>query len=434
MTQDLHIWKPYTQQALDPLPIAIERAEGVYLYTKDGRRLIDGISSWWVNIHGHAHPHIAAAIARQAEQLEQVIFAGFTHEPAERLACKLKQVVPRAMSHIFLSDNGSTAVEVALKMAVQYWQNTGQPERRKVIALEHAYHGDTVGAMSLSEASAFTDAFKDMLFPILRSHSAYCYRCPVGKERSTCHIECLDKLQGLLEEQGSEVAAMIVEPLIQGAGGMIMHPPEFLKRTRELCSRHGVLLIADEVFTGFGRTGTMFACDGVDVIPDIMCVSKGLTGGFLPFAATLCSDEIYAPFHVPDRTKTLFHGHSYAGNPLGCAAAIANLEVFETEPVFDRIRTVERIHAERLPLLGENSLVGDARMVGTVAAIELIADDAGYLSDLKPKLYDFFLSKGVLLRPLGNIVYILPPYVIQPDELHYIYDVVTEAIGSLSDL
>ena len=433
MTQDLHIWRPYTQQALDPLPIPIERAEGVYLYTKDGRRLIDGISSWWVNIHGHAHPHIAAAIAKQAEHLEHVIFAGFTHEPAERLTCKLKQVVPPAMSHIFLSDNGSTAVEVALKMAVQYWQNTGKPERRKVIALEHAYHGDTVGAMSVSEASAFTDAFKDMLFPVLRTHSAYCYRCPVGKERETCHIECLDKLQGLLEEQGGEVAAMIVEPLIQGAGGMIMHPPEFLKRTRELCSRHGVLLIVDEVFTGFGRTGPMFACDGVDVVPDIMCVSKGLTGGFLPFAATLCSDEVYAPFHVPDRMKSLFHGHSYAGNPLGCAAAIANLEVFETEPVFERIRTVERIHRERLPPLAENSRVGDARMVGTVAAIELIADDAGYLSDLKPKLYDFFLSKGVLLRPLGNIVYILPPYVIQPDELHYIYDVVTEAIGSLSD-
>lgn len=432
MKKNLQIWRPYTQQALDPVSIPVERAEGVYLYTKDGRRLIDGISSWWVNIHGHAHSHIASAISEQANRLEQVIFAGFTHDPAEELASKLKQVVPSSMSHIFFSDNGSTAVEVALKMAIQFWKNTGQPERCKVVALEHAYHGDTLGAMSVSDASAFTEAFKDMLFPVLRSHSAYCYRCPVNKERSTCQIECLDKLESLLEKEGDTIAAMIVEPLIQGAGGMIMHPPEFLQKTRELCNKHGVLLIVDEVFTGFGRTGTMFACDGANVIPDIMCLSKGLTGGFLPFAATLCSDKIYAPFHAPDRMRTLFHGHSYAGNPLGCAAAIASLEIFENEPVFERIQTVERIHKERLPSLIESPLVGDVRMTGTVAAIELLADDAGYMSELKPKLYDFFLNKGVLLRPLGNVVYILPPYIIKPDELHYIYDVVTESLDFIA--
>ncbi len=433
MNDPFQIWQPYTQQALDPAPITIERAEGVYLYTADGKRLIDAISSWWVNIHGHAHPHIAAAVADQAGRMEHVIFAGFTHKPAQHLACKLRQVTPEALSHIFFSDNGSTAVEVALKMAVQYWRNVGKPERKQIIALEHAYHGDTVGAMAVSEASAFTEAFEDLLFPVQRGHSAYCYRCPVGRKRDTCDIECLERIEALLEEKGQEVAAVIVEPLIQGAGGMIMHPPEFLKRTRELCTRHGVLLIADEVFTGFGRTGSMFACDGAEVVPDIMCLSKGLTGGFLPFAATLCTDTVYAPFHAPDRMRTLVHGHSYAGNPIGCAAAVASLEVFESEPVFERIRTVERIHRERLPLLAEHPMVGDARMIGTVAAMELEAGDAGYLSDMKSRLYDFFLSRGVLLRPLGNIIYILPPYVIQPDELHYVYDVVGEAIEHISE-
>lgn len=433
MHKPLHIWHPYTQEALDPEPVRIKRAEGVYLYTEDGRKLLDGISSWWVNIHGHAHPRISEAIAEQARQMEHVIFAGFTHEPAEQLSAKLRNITPEGLSHIFFSDNGSTAVEVALKMAVQYWRNRGEGQRKNIIALEHAYHGDTVGAMSVSARSAFTDAFDDMLFEVQHAHSAYCYRCPVGLKPESCSIECLASIQTLLEQQAGTVAAVIVEPLLQGAGGMIMHPPEFLRRISELCREHGVLLIADEVLTGFGRTGAMFACELAGVIPDIMCLSKGLTGGFLPFSATLCSEEIYSSFLAPDRMHTLFHGHSYAGNPLGCAAALASLEIFESEPVFDRIRTIERIHHERLPLLGQNPLVGDTRMIGTVAALELETDDPGYLSDIRPVLYDFFVSHGVLLRPLGNVIYILPPYVIQADELHYVYDVVSEAIEHIAE-
>ena len=433
MFKPLHIWHPYTQEALDPEPVRIKRAEGVYLYTEDGRKLLDGISSWWVNIHGHAHPRISEAIAEQARQMEHVIFAGFTHEPAEQLSAKLRNITPEGLSHIFFSDNGSTAVEVALKMAVQYWRNRGEGQRKNIIALEHAYHGDTVGAMSVSARSAFTDAFDDMLFEVGHAHSAYCYRCPVGLKPDSCSIECLASIQALLEQHAGTVAAVIVEPLLQGAGGMIMHPPEFLRRISELCREHGVLLIADEVLTGFGRTGAMFACELAGVIPDIMCLSKGLTGGFLPFSATLCSEEIYSSFLAPDRMHTLFHGHSYAGNPLGCAAALASLEIFESEPVFDRIRTIERIHHERLPLLGQNPLVGDTRMIGTVAALELETDDPGYLSDIRPVLYDFFVSHGVLLRPLGNVIYILPPYVIQADELHYVYDVVSEAIEHIAE-
>ena len=433
MDEPLHIWHPYTQESLDPEPIRIKRAEGVYLYTEDGRRLLDGISSWWVNTHGHAHPRISAAIAKQARELEHVIFAGFTHEPAERLACKLRSVTPEGLSHIFFSDNGSTAVEVALKMAIQYWKNRGAGQRKNIIALEHSYHGDTVGAMSVSAESPFTEAFNDMCFEVQHAHSAYCYRCPVGLKRESCSIECVASIQTLLEQQESTVAAVIVEPLLQGAGGMIMHPPEFLERIGRLCREHGVLLIADEVLTGFGRTGAMFASELAGVTPDIMCLSKGLTGGYLPFSATLCSEEVYAAFLATDRMRTFFHGHSYAGNPLGCAAALANLEIFESEPVFDRIRTIERIHRERLPLLGESPLVGDTRMIGTVAALELETDDPGYLSDVRPVLYDFFINHGVLLRPLGNIIYILPPYVIRPDELHFIYDVVAEALDHISD-
>ena len=253
MAKPLHIWRPYTQELLEPEPIRIKKAEGVYLYTEDGRRLLDGISSWWVNIHGHAHPRISAAIGKQAQELEHVIFAGFTHEPAERLACKLGEITADGLPHVFFSDNGSTAVEVALKMAVQYWKNRGESRRKNIIALEHAYHGDTVGAMSVSADSAFTEAFDNMRFEVQHAHSAYCYRCPVGLKRATCSIECLASMQTLLEQQAGTVAAVIVEPLLQGAGGMIMHPTEFLEQISRLCREHGVLLIADEVLTGIRK-------------------------------------------------------------------------------------------------------------------------------------------------------------------------------------
>jgi adenosylmethionine-8-amino-7-oxononanoate aminotransferase len=423
----LHIWHPFTQEALEPPPLAVSRAEGVYLYTEDGRRILDGISSWWVNLHGHAHPHIARAVADQAARLEHVVFAGVTHDAAARLSAELGAVAPDGLSRVFFSDDGSTAVEVALKMALQFWKNQGRP-RFRLIALDHAYHGDTAGAMSVGADSPFTAAFETMRFPVERAHSAYCHKCPVGKKRESCSIDCLDSIARILEQHADETAAVIVEPLLQGAGGMIMHPVEFLQGIRKLTREHGVLLIADEVLTGFGRTGAMFACDRAGIAPDIMCLSKGLTGGFLPFAATLATEEIYNAFDAPDRMRTFFHGHSYAGNPLGCAAAVANLEIFRNEPVFERIRTISRIHGERLPAFLADPRVGDARSLGTVAAIELNADDAGYLSEIRPALYRFFLDRDLLLRPLGNIIYILPPYVITPEELNGIYDLIGEAI------
>jgi adenosylmethionine-8-amino-7-oxononanoate aminotransferase len=431
MTRDLKIWHPFTQEALDPPPIRITRAEGVFLYTEDGRRLIDGISSWWVNLHGHGHPAIVSAIAAQAAKLDHVLLAGFTHDAVENLRDSLRKVLPPGLAHIFFSDDGSTAVEVALKIAVQYWKNVGRPEKRWLVALDHAYHGDTVGAMSVGAESAFTDPFRDLLFPVHRVHSAYCYRCPVGKTRATCNIDCVEKLKRLLEEKHGEIAAVIVEPLLQGAGGMIVHPVEFLQRVRRLCSDHNVLLIADEVLTGFGRCGKMFACELARVPPDLMCLSKGLTGGVLPMGATVCTQEIHEAFVDTDRGRTFYHGHSYTGNPIAAAAGVASLGIFEREPVFERIDAIAKIHCERLAAIRNHPAVGDVRTIGTMAAVALRADDPGYASQLRPKLYKFVLDAGVLLRPLGNIVYVLPPYAISPEELNYVHDRIAESLDLL---
>ena len=431
MSGGLQIWHPFTQAAIDPPPIKIARAESVYLYTEDGRRIIDAISSWWVNIHGHGHPAITEAIAAQAKKVDHVLMAGFTHEAAERLIYGLRRVVPAPLKHIFFSDDGSTAVEVALKMAVQYWGNIGRPEKRGIVALEHAYHGDTVGAMSVGAESAFNEPFRSMLFPVHRVHGAYCYRCPVEKTRATCAIDCADKLARLLEEKSNEIAAVIVEPLLQGAGGMIVHPVEFLQKVREICTRHGVLLIADEVLTGFGRCGKMFACELAGVEPDLMCLSKGLTGGVLPMGATLCADEIYDAFLSEDRSRTFYHGHSYTGNPIAAAAGAASLQIFEQEPVFERIAAIAAIHRERLAAIRNHPAVGEVRQIGTMAAVELRADDAGYFSKLRPRLYKFFLESGVLLRPLGNVVYVLPPYIISASDLHFVHDVISKALDCI---
>jgi adenosylmethionine---8-amino-7-oxononanoate aminotransferase len=431
MSFPLKIWHPFTNGALDPPPILVRRAEGAYLYTADGRKIVDAISSWWVNLHGHANPRIAGAIAEQGKKLEHVILAGFSHDAAEELAARLSKWLPTELRHLFFSDDGSTAVEVALKLAVQHFQNLGRPAKTEIVALAHGYHGDTAGAMSVSDESPFTDPFQSMRYAVHRVHSAYCYRCPVGLQRESCHIECTGQLEKLLEERGESIATVIVEPLLQGAGGMIVHPVEFLQKVRALCTKHDVLLIADEVLTGFGRTGKMFACDLANVKPDLMCVSKGITGGFLAMGVTLCTDRVERAFRSENRMHTFYHGHSYTGNALACAAANANLQIFDDEPVFDRIATIARIHGERLAQLRGMHQVGETRQIGTMGAIELVAEDAGYLSALRPRLYGFFLERGVLLRPLGNVVYILPPYVIEPEELWSVYDVIVEAVQTL---
>ncbi len=428
-----HLWHPYTQMKTAPPPLPIVSGKGVYLYTEDGRRILDGISSWWVNIHGHSHPRLNEALAQQANELEHVLFAGFTHGPAAFLAEELVEVLPSNLTRIFYSDNGSTAVEVALKMAFQYWANTGQPQRRDFIVLDHAYHGDTVGSMSASAESLFTKPFEPLLFKVRRVSAPYCFRCPLGLQRAHCRIDCLSSLEQVLSEAGETTAGVLLEPMLQGAGGMIVWPSEFLAGARRLCDQHGVLLIADEVFTGFGRTGKMFACEHAQVQPDLMCLSKALTGGYLPMGVTAATQTIFDAFLNDDRKKTFFHGHSYTANPLACAVARASLALLRREGLIDRVHRLETLFRARGESLLRLERVGDVRVLGGVLAIELVHDRHtraadGYLDQIGPELTVEFLRRGLLLRPLGNIIYFMTPYVILDNEAHWALDQIEEVL------
>lgn len=419
-----HVWHPYTQMQTAPAPLPIVRGRGVYLYTEDGRRLLDGISSWWVNIHGHSHPKLNEALAAQARELEHVVFAGCTHRPAVELAERLANLLPAGLTRIFYSDNGSTAVEAALKMAWQYWENRGMVERRLFVTLQYAYHGDTVGAMSAGAESLFTRPFAGLLFQTARAHAPFCYRCPLGLHRAACRIDCLGDLERLLRENQERVAAVMVEPMLQGAGGMVTWPAEFLEGVRRLCDRYDTLLIADEVLTGFGRTGKMFASEHASIRPDIICLSKAITGGYLPLAVTATTEAVYQAFLSDDRRKTFFHGHSYTANPLACAVALASLGLFETEGTLQRVAALEKQLRLRLDPLRALTHVGDVRVIGGVGIIELVEDKqtraaGGYLDRVGPELAAEFLRRGLLLRPLGNVVYFMPPYVITDSEIDW---------------
>ena len=454
-----HVWHPYTQMLGRPEPIGIVRGAGVWLETDTGARLLDGISSWWVNIHGHAHPVLAEAIAAQARTLEQVIFANCTHEPAVALAEALVAALPVGLTRVFYSDNGSTAVEAAMKMASQYWSNQGRP-RHTFVTLHHAYHGDTVGAMSASEASVFTAPFDRMLFRVVRAQAPYCYRCPLGLARDTCGIACLgthaasDRLDVLAQQLAAhdgDVAAVLIEPMLQGAGGMIMWPAEFLAGVRRLCDAHGTLLIADEVLTGFGRTGPLFACEHAGITPDIICLSKALTAGFLPMGVTVATDRIYEAFLSDDRTRTFFHGHSYTANPLACAVARASLALLgEREAAvplsggavvsrwLPQVRALHGWLESGLSPLRSHPHVGEVRVLGGVGVVELVSDRAtkhagGYLDGVGPRIAAACLSRGLLVRPLGHVVYLMPPYVITEAEAGWacatLREVMAEVVG-----
>lgn len=402
-----HVWHPYTQHWQAPQPVPIARASGSWLYRPDGTRILDAISSWWVTTHGHCRPEIVRAIAAQAGALDQVIFAGFTHEPAAQLARALVDRLPPGLSKVFFSDNGSTAVEVAIKLSVQSFANAGTP-RRLIAALDHAYHGDTFGAMAAGARGVFTHMYEPLLFEVAR--------LPEPTEGDT-----LAALDALIAARGHELAAVIVEPLILGAGGMRVWDASVLRAIRERTAAAGVHLIADEVMTGFGRTGPMFACERAQVCPDLICLSKGITGGVLPLGATAATEAIFDAFRSTDRRKTFFHGHSYTANPIACAAALASLALFDEASTNDRHR-IERAHARHLADLRTVRGVKAVRQLGTVAAVELEAKD-GYLSEVGRELAAFSLEQGVLIRPLGNVAYCLPPYGITDDELQLVYDV-----------
>ncbi|MBD2073482.1 adenosylmethionine--8-amino-7-oxononanoate transaminase [Phormidium sp. FACHB-592] len=411
-----NIWYPYTQAKTAPEPLKVKAAQGAWLELETGERILDCISSWWVNLHGHAHPKIAEAIFQQAKHLEHVIFAGFTHDPAEQLAEKLVSRLPSSLSRVFYSDNGSTAVEVALKMAYQYWTNQGQ-SRSTFLAFEGAYHGDTFGAMAVGARSLFSQAFAPLLFevefvpyPIAHSDAALA---------TATEQAILDGIAQKLSESGDRYAGIIIEPLVQGASGMRMGRSQFLQQLQELAHAHNTLLIFDEVMTGFGRTGDWFACTKVNVQPDIVCLSKGITGGFLPLSVTVCSEVIYNAFYSDDPLQTLYHGHSYAANPLGCAAGLASLELMvEHEPAFQQM---EAKHRQHLAALSDHPRLTNLRVTGTIAAMDIITDQPGYLSQLSIDIRHRSIAQGLLLRPLGNVLYLMPPYCITDDELAFIY-------------
>ncbi|MBB3347076.1 adenosylmethionine--8-amino-7-oxononanoate transaminase [Sphingomonas sp. BK069] len=407
------VWHPFTQHGLgEPIPL-VARGEGAALYTADGRRVIDAISSWWVTTHGHNHPRIVAAIRDQAERLDQIIFAGWTHEPAEALARGLTAIMPAELTRVFFSDSGSTSVEVALKMALGYWHARGEP-RDRILVMAHSYHGDTIGAMSVGARGVFNRPYTPLLFDVGTVPFP-----AAGAEQAT-----LDSLE---QACAAGAAAFIVEPLVLGAGGMLFYPPAVLAEMRAICARHGVLFIADEVMTGWGRTGTLLACEQAGVVPDILCLSKGLTGGAVPLAVTMATEPLFKAHLSADRARMFFHSSSYTANPIACAAACANLAIWRGEPVRERVAALAGAQAERVAALAALPGVSGARSLGTIAALEL-GERAGYLSDRAPRLMAFFRERDVLLRPLGDTLYVMPPYCIGADDLDRVYAVMAEAV------
>jgi adenosylmethionine-8-amino-7-oxononanoate aminotransferase len=402
------VWHPFTQHGLNaPIPL-VTRSEGAALFTKDGRRIIDGISSWWVTTHGHSHPRIMAAIADQAGKLDQIIFAGWTHEPAEALARGLVAMMPRPLDYVFYSDSGSTSVEVALKMALGYWTNRGEP-RHRIVVMEHSYHGDTIGAMSVGARGVFNRTYAELLFDV----GQVPFPSP-GMEQAT-----LDALEAMCRNEAP--AAFIVEPLILGAGGMLIYPAWVLTEMRVICERHDVLFIADEVMTGWGRTGTLLACEQAGIVPDILCLSKGLTGGAIPLAVTMATPAIYDAHYSLDRSQLFYHSSSYTANPIACAAANANLDIWREEPVLKQIVTLATRQRAALAKICSLPGVADARQLGTITALDLEAKEQGYLSTIGPQLLTFFAEQNLLLRPLGNTIYVMPPYSIDQTDIATIY-------------
>ncbi|QCU72703.1 adenosylmethionine--8-amino-7-oxononanoate transaminase [Luteimonas yindakuii] len=436
------LWHPCTQMREHPhtlplLPVA--RGDGAWLIGPDGRRTLDAVSSWWVNLFGHAEPRIAGAIARQAHTLEQVILAGCSHMPAVELAERLLALAPRQsgrapLAKVFYADNGSAGVEVALKMAFQWFANRGdEPRRTKFVALENGYHGETVGALSVGDIPLYRRVYAPLLMEAVFAPSPDAYLAADGRSAAEHAEDAADALARILDEHAGEICALVLEPRVQCAGGMRMHDPVYLKRVRELCDVHGVFLIADEIAVGFGRTGSMFACEQAGVMPDLMCLSKGLTGGFLPLAAVLATQAIYDGFLDDSRERAFLHSHSYTGNPLACAAALATLDIFEADDVLARNRRTAARMAELAAPLAAHPHVADVRQAGMIVAFEL--SDGGRKSTpfdaarrVGLRAYTHALERGVLLRPLGDILYWMPPYCIDDDQLDLLADVTRSAI------
>lgn len=430
------LWHPCTQMAEHPdtLPLVpIARGEGAWLIGHDGRRYLDAVASWWTNLFGHANPRIAEAVATQARTLEHVILAGFSHEPAVRLAEELVRITPPGLSRVFFADNGSAGVEVALKMAFHHFANRGEHRRRKFVALSNGYHGETIGALSVTDVPLYRRVYAPLLLEPLFAPSPDAYEAEHGETGESVALRRADELAALFEAHAGEICAFILEPLVQCAGGMRMHHPAYLKRAREICDAHGVLLIADEIAVGFGRTGTLFACEQARISPDFVCLSKGLTGGFLPLAAVLTHERIYESFLDDSRERAFLHSHSYTGNPLACAAALATLAIFRENDVIETNRhTAARMSALAMPL-ATHPHVAEVRQTGMILAIELVADKHSRrpfpAADRRGlRAYRHALERGVVLRPLGDVLYWMPPYCVGEEELRLLAEVTTSAI------
>jgi adenosylmethionine-8-amino-7-oxononanoate aminotransferase len=438
-----YLWHPFTQMQdwQEEEPIVIVKGQGVWLFDSDGNRYLDGVAAMWTNVHGHSRPEINAAISAQLERIEHSTLLGLSNEPAILLAKRIMDLAPAGLTRLFYSDNGSTAMEVAVKMAFQYQQHRGKPEKKGFIRLSHAYHGDTLGAVSVGSIDIYHSTFRHLLFPTMEAPAPYCYRCPLGmKDPANCGMACLGELERLMVDNSGSIAAMVMEPLVQGAGGMIVHPAGYLKGVRQLCDRHDILLVTDEVAVGFGRTGTMFACQQEGVVPDIMALAKGITAGYLPLAATLATDEIYNAFLGDYRElKTFFHGHTFTGNPLACAAGLASLDLFTSDRLLEQLPAKIDYLKGRLESLAQFPHVGDARQRGMIAGIELVRDKESrepypWEERLGIRVCREARNHGLFLRPLGNVIVIFPPLAITLNELSLLMDGVEASIQSVTGI
>ncbi len=439
-----YVWHPDTQmkqyEGADFKPTLIERGEGIYLYDIDGNKYIDGVSSWWVNTLGHSNPKLNNILTQQAQKIEHVLLADFTHIPAIELAEKLVNLAGSPFSKVFYSDDGSTAVEVALKMAYQYWYQKGKPEKKYFVSMTDSYHGDTLGSVSVGGIDIYKKIFNPLVFETLKVCAPYCYRCPKNKECGKCNIECIDEVEALFKSRSSEIAAMIVEPLVQGAAGMRMYPPLYLSKLRALCDEYDILLIDDEVAMAFGRTGKYFAFEHANIKPDIFCVAKGITAGYIPLAATITTDKIYNAFYDDFSTlKTFYHGHSFTGNPVACAVAVENLKIMEEEKIIDSLQPKIEKLKQCLKKFKELQHVGDVRQTGMIGAVEMVRNKStkepyDFVERIGHKVFKEALKNGALLRPIGNVIYFMPPLIIKEEEIEKLTKIAYNAIKTVTEM
>ncbi len=435
-----YIWHPCSQMKdYETLkPIVIEKGKGIYIYDTNGNRYVDVISSWWCNLLGHCHPKINAAVKKQIDELEHVIFANFSHKPAITLCEKLSEVLPDGLCKFNFSDNGSSSIECAMKMSFQYHYQSGNPQKKRFMALTGAYHGETIGALSIGGVDLYSQIYKPVLLDVIRIDGPDCYRCPYGMKCENCNAECFEKAEKAFAQYGNETCAMVVEPLLQGSAGMKIYPPVYLKKLRQICDRYNVHLIADEIATGYGRTGKMFACNHAGISPDIMCLSKGLTGGYMPMALAVTSQKIYDAFYADyNEGKAFMHSHTYSGNPLACSTAIAVLDILKEENIIKKANEnaiyFNKIIKEKF---SSHKNVGDIRSIGLINAIELVKNKSTKEA-FDPKLrtgyqiYKKALKKGVLLRPLGDVIYFNPPLIIEPKDMDFVTDIAAECMSEI---